>query len=529
MNKRAIQALTAVAFVAVGVFVWKLNSADVEPAPPTPAPAPAAATPTTEQPAVARPKAPVVAEPKSADPCVEARKWFEGQPGSAMPDTDRGALELSWDAGLAFGAGEPPQVVPAAYHATPVASAPVGDVELKVKKDERIQSIIALTADAQPRVLALVWAGIDLSDPDKLAPEGEDLEAWEAYRKARLELRYYAWNKASGRYAVEDTVAGSVTKCESPFGCDELLAFPRPRIEAIGGQLVMVRTKVQSGCEAEEHVCAALEWAAVYAVGPDGTRQLFQLPLEIYSAERPTSPPMRHRVFMFEPRFQDMDGDGQLDLALRTIGERYVKFLDPTPEPGHEGHEPGSEATVTGNEIVPGHDEEEEPEFSRYVLRDSMFPNRNPFAVRWLIRDGQLIEVDRTFTDVLREDWNLALRAADKKLTAMTVASVMRVLRGLAVAVEALPDVPGPRPDTSLDRGLTCLVADLTGEGKPLCSVLGRVRILVNDRDQVVRLLVGALSLVEQVKADVPAEPMGPVTARFEALFGALCPASGTQ
>ncbi len=536
MNKRAIQALTAAAFVVVGVVVWKMTSKETGPAPPPPQAAskdgtPAAAAP--DQPAVARPKVPA-AEPPSDDPCVEARKWFEGQPGAKLPKTERAQVALSWDAGLAFGASEPPLVVDAAYHNPPAERVPVGDVELVAAKGERIQSVIAMTADEHPQVLALVWSGVDVSDPERLAPEGDAYASWSAFHNAKLEMRYYGWSGPRLGYEVEDVVAGPVTKCEAPFGCGELLTFPRPRLVAVGADLLMVKTKVLGGCGAEEDVCAPLEWATVFDRGPDGSKQIMQLPLEIYTAQRPVSPPMRQRVFMFEPVFQDMDGDGKLDLAARAVGERYVKFVDPEPEVEHEGHEhavePASEGGEEGEAGGAGGSAEagaeEAQKFSRYELRDSMYPNRDPFELRWLLREGQLIEVERTFGDVVYRDWNRAQRVADNGMVAMTVTSVMRVLRGLAVGVEGLADLPGPAPDTSVDRGLTCLVSDLEGTGKAGCSILGRERVLVSSRDEIVGMLVGALELVEMVKGDVPAEPMKPVHERFKALFGALCPRS---
>ncbi|MDP6945721.1 MAG: hypothetical protein QF464_16340, partial [Myxococcota bacterium] len=193
---RTQQIGAAVVVVALAAGGWWMSREP--PAPKVATPAPAQAPPTKPKPPPPPPPKPL--EVRVIESCEAARDYLAGKFEGALADTPLAPAQLSWDAGLTWAPGPLAPITEGAFHATPRQSVPVGEVALEVSKTERVQAAVALPGADPPDVAALIWAGLDAAKAERFVPRSEKLQAWEAYRQARLDLRVYRWNAAKRSY-----------------------------------------------------------------------------------------------------------------------------------------------------------------------------------------------------------------------------------------------------------------------------------------------------------------------------------------
>jgi hypothetical protein len=208
-------------------------------------------------------------------------------------------------------------------------------------------------------------------------------------------------------------------------------APPKPTLTAFGDGLVMVRTTAVTMCSSGQDACPPLPIGVLFDVASQRARRIAVIPLAVYTGEEPADEQMRHRIFHFEPTFDDRDGDGRTDLTLVPTGVTRVR-------------------EVRGTHVV---------------TRQRIKRRRPALAMTWLrAAGGGLVPEHATV-----EAW---VRAPLKEAEggAGLARAVTRLEEAVRLAAALQPDrLPG---DVSASWEWACLVHDATGSG-PSCATEG--------------------------------------------------------
>ena len=481
-------ALGAVA-IALGAW-WALSDTPKEPVKAAKAPPKKAAKAPAPKPP---PKQTVV---RVIETCEAARDYLQSQFEGELPDTPLARAELSWDAGLTWAPGPVAARSEGAFQLTPQQSVPVGTVSLKVGPTERIQASIALPGEAPHDVAALVWAGLDAAEAARYQPQTDALEAWKAYRSARLDLRLYRWNRAKQAYVVHQLLDTAPT-CDAPFDCGHESLYPKPRIQAVGAQYLLVNALERQGCVVEGESCETVERMTL--VGLDAERVMTRLavvPIDVYTGLRPEPMLMRNRFITYEPQFMDHNGDGALDLSLVGRSEKLTTTNDK-----------GLSVFSSVKRAMP-----------------------YPVALRYLRTPTGFVPVEMTMSDIFEPAFNQAVTrlTAKRLLVATAYRDLSDAANILQVIAEAVAHA-SPNPPTELrDPTLYCISVDNGGKG-PVCrgEGLGGARAL--DTDTIQSRAVDMVRMWARIRGDVPADAVKRLDEALNRIFRWICKAGESE
>ena len=483
--------VAAVALVGLLVGGWWLTREAPEP------PAPVAKTaPTPPKP---EPTPPQVAPPpkvRVVETCEAARDYLKSEFEGELPDTPLARAQLSWDAGLSWAPGPIAEISPGGFQTTPRMKVPVGDLSLQVGKTERIQAAIALPGEAPHDVAALVWAGLNADDAERYQPQSESLKAWKAYRSARLDLRIYRWDRAKQAYRAHQLLDGPPT-CDAPFDCGNDTLYPKPQLQAVGSQYLLVRALQREGCVMPGELCETVERMTV--IGLDAERTMTRLaviPIDVYTGLRPEPVLMRNRYLTYEPRFRDHNGDGALDLSLVGLKEKLTTV-----------NESGMSVFSAVKRTMP-----------------------YPIALRYLRTPKGFVPVELTMSDLFEPAFNKAV----KRLTAkrLLVATAYRDLSDAANILQVIAEAvahSSPEPPTELtDPTLYCVTVDNAGKG-PVCRGEGLGAARAVDVDVIQSRAVDMVRMWARIRDDVPLDAVTRLDASLNRIFRWICKAGESE
>ena len=195
--------------------------------------------------------------------------------------------------------------------------------------------------------------------------------------------------------------------------------YPKPMIEAVGAQYLLVRALERQGCVVEGESCETVERMIVGLDAERKMKRLAVLPIDVYTGLKPKPVLMRNRYITYEPRFMDHNGDGALDLSLVGLKEK----LTTTDERG----------------------------LSVFSAVKRSMPY--PIALRYLRTPTGFVPVELTMSDIFEASFNQAVTrlTAKRLLVATAYRDLSDAANILSVIAEAVAHA-SPNPPTEAHR-----------------------------------------------------------------------------